>query len=99
MSQPDFDTITVPEAVATVARSADPRCPMCHGSGCYGYTDDDEYGYEWETVCEKCCQHTMGYDQLERGPLAGRWYCCAGCGYVVDTPPSEQPGTQPQTDE
>lgn len=75
------------------AANAKPDCPRCHGTGSYMY--DHNHG----TVCNLCCQHNMGWWQLSEAhgaTRAGKWCCTAGCGYVVDTPPSEQPGTQPE---
>ncbi|ARR55181.1 hypothetical protein HY78_17890 [Rhizorhabdus wittichii DC-6] len=70
---------------ASAAVTAHPDCPKCLGTGTY------RYGERRLAICDLCCRHNRGWWQLEGayGADNGRWACKAGCGLVLDTPPSE----------
>lgn len=64
---------------------AKPDCPKCHGTGKFLY--DHNHG----TICDLCCTHNMGWWQLGEGhgkENEGKWCCGAGCGKILDEPPS-----------
>jgi len=74
-----------PDSLINATMNADPACKKCHGTGLYDYDDGHT------AICSLCCKHNVGWWQLEGcyGEDNGRWACKAGCGLIVDKPPTE----------
>ena len=74
-----------PDSSINAAMNADPDCMKCSGTGIYDVDADHT------AVCDLCCKHNVGWWRLEGfyGSDNGRWACKAGCGLIVDKPPSE----------
>lgn len=79
------DTSRSGDSLINAAVNANPGCPKCGGAGVYAF------GYNDMALCDLCCKHNVGWWQLEGnyGRDNGRWACKAGCGLIVDKPPTE----------
>lgn len=80
---PEEDIAKMPpynECIRNARRNAKPECEKCGGKGEYEYDDN-----HWK-ICEKCCQHNLGWFKGGQfhGEANGKWICKAGCGLAID---------------